>query len=210
MRRPAAKGGLAGAVAAILAACGSAPEPPQAFPGTPTGEACLGQLSVRQVAFDREADFRNGRGCGIDTAISLEQSVAALNRPVQMSCGLALALNDYERAVIQPAAWAHFAQPVIRLHHVGAYVCRGRSSDPSRLSEHAFGRAIDLIAFELADGTMIRVAQDWRGAGARSAFLQDVARGACAHFGVVLTPNHDHAHRDHFHLDVGPWALCGV
>jgi hypothetical protein len=196
--------------AAALAGCGSAPERPSAFPGTATGAACLGELSARQVGFEREADFRNGRGCGIETAISLRQSVAALNRPVQMSCGLALALNDFERAVVQPAAWARFGQPVVRLHHVGAYVCRGRSSDPGRLSEHAFGRAIDVIAFELADGTRIRVADHWLGAGARSAFLREVARGACRHFGVVLTPNHDRAHRDHFHLDVGRWALCGV
>ena len=196
-------------LAAALAGCAATPPPPS-IPDIPAGSACLGELAARQVSFTREADFRTGRGCGIDTAISLAHSVAALNRPARMSCGLALVLNDYERAVVQPAAWAHFGQPVVRLHHVGAYVCRGRSGNAGRLSEHAFGRAIDIIAFELLDGTLIRVADHWWGAGARSAFLQDVGRGACRHFTVVLTPNHDRAHRDHFHLDVGPWTLCGV
>ena len=198
------------ALLSATALAGCAAPPPPAIPGPATGAACLSELAARQVTFTRETDFRNGRGCGIETAVSLAHSVASLNRPAQMSCGLALALNDYERSVVQPAAWSHFGQPVVRLHHVGAYVCRGRSGNPNRLSEHAFGRALDLIAFELLDGTLIRVADHWRGAGARSAFLQDAARGACRHFAVVLTPNHDRAHRDHFHLDVGPWALCGV
>ena len=199
---------VVGFAAALLAAC-STPPPPTAS-DLATGAACLDALTTRQVAFNRTDDFRTGSGCGIQTAISLNQSVASLNRPARMTCGLALALNDYERAVLQPAAWAHFGQPVVRMHHVGAYACRGRSGNPNRLSEHAFGRAIDLVAFELADGTIIRVSDHWRGAGAYSAFLQNAARGACRHFGVVLTPNHDRAHRDHFHLDISSWTLCGI
>ena len=64
--------------------------------------------------------------------------------------------------------------------------------------------------FELADGTVISVKKDWRGAGKRSEFLQEVARASCEHFNVVLTPNHNRLHNDHLHLDIGPHRLCGA
>ena len=69
--------------------------------------------------------------------------------------------------------------------------------------------AIDLMAFELADGTMVSVKRDWREGGAKAAFLKDVARASCSTFNVVLTPNHDRFHQDHLHLDIGPHTLCG-
>lgn len=112
---------------------------------------------------------------------------------------------------MQPLAHALFKQPVAKLHHMGTYNCRGRNGKTAgRLSEHAFGRAIDIRSIELADGTIIDVTRHWRNAGRKSEFLHDLARRACKHFSVVLTPNHDHAHRDHIHLDTGPYRLCGM
>ena len=67
-----------------------------------------------------------------------------------------------------------------------------------------------MSAFELVDGTMIRVRQDWNGIGRRSRFLRNVAREACDLFHVVLTPSHDNAHHDHLHFDTGPWRLCAT
>ena len=69
-------------------------------------------------------------------------------------------------------------------------------------------RTIDLAAFELIDGRIIRVSQDWHGIGRRSRFLRNVAREACDLFHVVLTPSHNNAHQDHLHFDTGPWRLC--
>jgi len=193
----------------VLAGCGGPPPTPPSGARV-DGAQCLGALADRGTAFAREADFRNGRGCGIATAVSLRGNTAPLNRPVTVNCGLALALDDFERGVMQPAARRHFGQPVTRIHHLGAYVCRGRSGNAGRLSEHAFGRAIDLYAFELADGRIVRVPDHWHDRGRRGAFLHEIARGACGVFGVVLTPNHDADHHDHLHFDIGPWRLCGV
>jgi hypothetical protein len=98
---------------------------------------------------------------------------------------------------------------VTKIHHVGAYSCRGIGGG-RKWSQHAFGNAIDVIGFDLADGTRIAISRDWRGQRAKSDFLQDVARGACSMFKVVLTPAYDKAHHDHFHLDVGPERLCAI
>ena len=201
---------LAMTLALILAGCGGPPPPPPAPPRIElTGEQCIAALVDRGAAFDRRDDFREGNGCGVADAVSMWHGTAAFSRPATMSCQLALALMEFETQIAQPAALRHFGVPILRTHHVGTYACRRRTGG-GRLSEHAHGRAIDIIAFELADGRMVRVEQDWRGSGDASRFLQDVGRGACGVFSVVLTPNHDRAHRDHFHFDIGPWRLCGM
>lgn len=200
--------------ATVLAACaGSAPPPrttatPAALLPPGAGAACVVALSYAEAAFNRVPDTGDGTGCGVVTAVSLVQAASPLNRAVTVDCGLALKMVEWDRAVVQPLAREMFGQEVKTIHHYGGYVCRGRSSNRSRLSEHAYGRAIDIGAFELEDGTIISIKSHWSGAGARSTFLRRAAAGACEVFNVVLTPAHDRAHEDHFHLDVGPWKLC--
>ena len=175
-----------------------------------TSSQCFGVLAQRQVDYTRIEDFGSSSGCGIAQAIELRASTVQLNQPATLGCPLAVALNNFERQVMQPAAQRYFGQHVARIHHYGAYSCRGRSGNAGRLSEHAKGRAIDISAFELADGTIVRVESHWRGAGDRSRFLQEVTRGACNVFKVVLGPNHDRAHHNHLHFDIGPWRLCSA
>ena len=43
----------------------------------------------------------------------------------------------------------------------------------------------------------------WRGDGAEARFLKAVHGRACRYFRVVLGPDYNEAHRDHFHLDRG-------
>lgn len=197
-----------------LASCGggdiSVPPPPSAARGIqPDGPACVAHLVSANVAFNRIDDFRNDRGCGISTAVSLYEGAATpLNRPVKVSCGLAAALVEWEQDILRPLATRVVGRSLVKLHHVGGYVCRGRTSDRSRLSEHAHGRAIDIIAFEFADGRIARVAEHWNDRGPLGQFLRQASLGACGVFQVVLSPNADADHQDHLHLDVGPWSLC--
>ncbi|MEE8272992.1 MAG: extensin family protein [Alphaproteobacteria bacterium] len=195
-------------LAAVLAGCGGAatPSPPPA--ARLSGGQCLAALAGRGVDFEKIDDFGSGGGCGVAAAVELRQSTAGLNQMATLDCRLALTLNDYERRVVQPASQRFFGQQVARIHHFGAYACRGRSGAGGRLSEHAKGRAIDIAGFELADGTVVWVEHHWRGGGDRSRFLRTVSRGACDLFQVVLSPNHDADHHDHLHLDIGPWRLC--
>ena len=206
---------LALAAALVLAGCGgsgsgSSARSPYTNSASLAGGQCFGVLAQRQVDYRRLEDFGSSGGCGIAMAIELSASTASLNRAATLGCPLAVALNDFERQVLQPMAQQHFGQHVARIHHYGAYACRARSGNAGRLSEHAKGRAIDVSAFELADGTVIRVKDDWRNSGGRSRFLHDVSQGACGIFQVVLSPNHDRAHHDHLHFDIGPWRLCAA
>lgn len=195
----------------LLVACGrpGGGPPTQRALVYPTGGPCLAELQARHVDYRPLATTVSQGSCGIDTPISLNRSTADLNRPVQVGCSVALAMNEFERRVLQPAAQAHFGQHVRRIHHMGGYVCRTIAGS-RRISQHALGKAIDIAAFELADGRIINIQRDWSGARQRSAFLRDVAAGSCSTFNVVLTPATDAAHRDHFHLDIGPWRHCSV
>jgi len=199
----------------VLAACSSGPSSSSRThgargPAIQGGAACVVGLSYDGAAFDRLKDSGNGRGCGIATAVSLIAAPADLSRPVRVDCTLARRMTQWNVAAVQPVAETIFGQTVAKVHHYGGYVCRGRSTNSARLSEHAYGRAIDIAAFELEDGTLIRVKEHWRDGTNKSRFLREVAARACDHFSVVLTPATDGDHANHFHLDVGPWSLCSI
>lgn len=148
--------------------------------------------------------------------------------PFALACGAAVALARWEHQVLQPAARAWLGAPVVRIEHLGSYACRriAGSAGPGRLSEHARANALDVAAFTLQDGRRISVLGDWQGkavqAGApgsaaaapgtpaspQAAFLRQVRDGACHGFAAVLGPDYNAAHRDHFHLDRGPFRAC--
>lgn len=118
------------------------------------------------------------------------------------ACPVAAALHLFDTRVVQFAALRHFNSRVVGIEHFGSYSCRrlyGRSE--GEYSEHATADAVDISGFVLADGMRIRVLSDWRGEGAKAAFLRDVRDGACELFATVLSPDYNSAHRDHLHLD---------
>lgn len=212
-------------VLATLAACAQppariiqAPPPPQL---QDPDAVCLSELRGMNIQYQPVAAFGDpGQGCGIDNPVKVSATGSAWNRPGVVSCPMARTISRFEADVVQPAALAAFGQGVRRIHHAGTYDCRVRrtqtkvaaslgGSRGGRLSEHSKGRAIDILAFELDNGTMVSVKNDWRGKGSKSAFLQRVARESCSVFNVTLTPNHDRLHHDHLHLDIGPYSLCG-
>ena len=208
----------------LLGACSSPPPPrPAPPPILDPDSACLKDLRDRHVAFEPQAAFGNPGSCSIANPVKVTaDSQTSWNRPGVMSCSMARVVERFETQVVQAAAQRVFGQKVARLHHMGTYDCRNRRTETTiassaegnsrggRLSEHGKGQAIDIGGFELADGTMISVKKDWKGAGKKSEFLQAVARTSCEHFNVVLTPNHNKLHADHLHLDIGPHKLCGI
>lgn len=203
------------AAALLLAACGTPTPSPSGSkrfvrPAEEQGAACMIGLSYSGSAFNRIKDTDSGTACGIGSAVSMVAAQASLSKPAPMDCGLALRYARFDEQVIQPLAMELFGRPVTVVHHYGSYNCRGRTSDSSRLSEHSFGKALDLGIFELKGGDTISVTKHWKGAGAKSEFLQRAARAACDYFSVVLSPNSDKDHYDHIHVDIGPWKKCGT
>lgn len=204
---------LALGVAVLLAACSGPPSfrPTAVSVPQPTAlSACEDGLSGAGAMFQSMNPVRTKEGCGFDEGVRITASPSNLNQPAVLSCPTALALTRFDLDVVQPAALRHFGKRVSKIHHVGAYSCRGIAGRRDKWSQHAFGNAIDVIGFDIAGGTRVTVARDWKIRGPKADFLQEVARGACAVFRVVLTPAYDRAHHDHFHLDLGPERLCAI
>jgi hypothetical protein len=72
----------------------------------------------------------------------------------------------------------------------------------AHISEHAFGNALDIAAFTLADGRRITVKGGWRGMPEEQGFLRDVQGAACQQFNTVLAPGSNVHHEDHIHVDL--------
>jgi hypothetical protein len=72
----------------------------------------------------------------------------------------------------------------------------------ARISEHAFGNALDIAEFELADGRKVSVQYGWHGAPEEQGFLRDVQAAACEEFSTVLAPGANIYHYNHIHVDL--------
>lgn len=208
-RRPITLGlGALLVVLAMLAACAPraiAPLPP--VPPPAAGAACLRELTERGVAFQLVSEPAAISGCNLVNAVHVTGVGVRFDKPATMTCGLALRLDDFETNVVQAAAERYFHRRVVEIYQFGAYACRNIAGT-HRLSIHAHGEAIDIAGFELAGGLRVMVKADWHDDGDRGRFLHEVAHGACRMFDVVLTPDANADHRDHIHLDLGPYRLC--
>lgn len=141
-------------------------------------------------------------GCGIADAVKVYAiGDIALSQHSVMECDTARTLkgwveNDLDRVV------GIMGGGVSSLKVASHYACRTRNSKRgARISEHGKGRAIDIAAVRLEDGTELSVLQDW-GNGRKGRMLKKLHAGACGPFGTVLGPNSDVHHKDHFHFDI--------
>lgn len=120
-----------------------------------------------------------------------------------LACPVVSALDRWIMESVQPAAMRWFNQPVVEIRQISAYSCRGMNGNPNaRISEHAFGNALDISAFTLADGRRISVKSGWRGLPEEQGFLRDIQGAACQLFNTVLAPGSNIYHYDHIHVDL--------
>lgn len=140
-------------------------------------------------------------GCGVVSAVSV-RSVGGivLSQPSVMECNTARTLRHWVSRDMTPAV-GKMGGGVSGLRVAAHYACRTRNHRPgARLSEHAKGKAIDIAAIQLRDGSEISVLNDWDN-GKKGRVLRKLHSSACGPFGTVLGPESDVHHRDHFHFD---------
>ncbi len=172
-------------------------------------DECAGVLKRTAVAQTPVPDQTTGDGCGFEDAVRVARSGVSFGSDFVATCPLAVAWALFETHALQPAARRHLSQEVVRVVHLGSYACRNvNHRESGRRSEHATANALDVAGFVLADGARVMLAGDWTGSPARAAFLRDVRDGACRFFDVVLGPDYNAAHRDHFHFDMGRYRAC--
>jgi hypothetical protein len=128
---------------------------------------------------------------------------AALKPAATLSCPIVSALERWVTDGVQPAALHWFGSQVVEIKQISAYSCRQMNGAGGHgISEHAFGNALDIAGFTLADGRKISVQKGWRGTPEEQGFLHDVQLYACETFVTVLAPGYNAAHYNHFHVDL--------
>jgi hypothetical protein len=130
-------------------------------------------------------------------------TTASVSPPATLACPIVSVLDRWISEAVQPAAQKWFGQPITGIRQISAYSCRGMNGNPNaHISEHAFGNALDIAAFELADGRKVTVEQGWHGAPEEQGFLRDVQAAACELFTTVLAPGSNVFHYNHIHVDL--------
>ncbi|WP_246675443.1 extensin family protein [Mesorhizobium sp. B2-3-4] len=166
--------------------------------------ACRERLNTLGVEFEEhKAESNPEIGCSIPYPIVLKtlgRSVA-IAPGTELNCPMAEAAARFAADVIQPAAKAEFGTDLKSISQASAFVCRPRHGT-RKLSEHAFGNALDISAFTLSDGRKIEVGPAPPEKDAK--FLDAVRKAACGPFKTVLGPGADPDHELHFHLDLEP------
>jgi hypothetical protein len=152
-------------------------------------------------------------GCGYVNAVRLTKIGGVSSSSVRVSCPMGVALAMWMKQIVQPAAQKHLGTKVSRMKHLGTYACRNIkgsifSKYLNRRSEHATANAIDISAFTLKNGGTVNILRDWTKGNAKSAFLKEIHYGACGYFRVVLGPEANYLHANHFHFDRGMLIRC--
>ncbi|WP_441969494.1 extensin family protein [Microvirga sp. 2MCAF38] len=173
---------------------------------TQAEQACLSQHLVTPTAYMALSSKIDGPGaCGMDypfKVAAFSEGSIALKSKVTLACPIIPQIETWLEEVVKPAAIMYFGVPLADLR-AGSYSCRSRNNlSGAKKSEHAFGNALDVMAFALADGREITVVKGWKGDPAEQEFLREVFVGACRHFTTVLAPGSDQFHYDHIHLDL--------
>jgi len=117
-----------------------------------------------------------------------------------VTCQMALALHRLGD-VLRPRG-------VRAVLHIGTFNCRQISGSQS-LSQHAHANAIDIWGLEREDGSRAILEQHWEHdttnpQTANGRLLYEVAHGMYDNrvFNIILTPNYNAAHDNHFHVDL--------
>lgn len=156
----------------------------------------------RSVLGERIAPIDGAGACGIAKPVRVT-SVAgvALSTPATLNCPTARALETWVIEGAKPAVGS-YGGGLQSMQVAASYACRTRNHRRgARLSEHSKGNAIDFSAFTTRDGTQIDLLSDWD-TRRKGRVLRDMWRSACGPFGVVLGPESDRFHLDHFHFDI--------
>jgi hypothetical protein len=172
---------------------------------------CARTLKSPHIEAQQIADSPIKNGCGWTNSVRLVSAGGIHAGFDKITCEVAVAMALWLEYEVQPLARQILGQQVHSIRSFGSYSCRNIIG--SRLwsnvrSQHATANAADISGFTLSDGRSINVRTQWRAESPEGRFLREAHHRACAYFRVVLGPDYNAAHHDHFHLDRGPFSRC--
>lgn len=191
--------------------------------GQMTQEECEAELAARKIPFTSEptlgvlAGVRlTGPISGVTFRTRLSDAKRATSTWEIADCRLVLALSDFAGVLV--------AHDIVEVRHYSMHRRAPDSWPAGKVGSQHFGAmAIDAAIFITKEGEKLDVLDDWSGRigaktcgpdarpikkTAKSTLLREILCETVEKriFNVILTPNHNRAHRNHFHLDVTPGA----
>jgi hypothetical protein len=171
---------------------------------------CLAELDARHVS------WKKASRPGIENAVEITGPIGGIeltsdDQPLVIDCSLAVSLDEAGRYMR--------GLGITKAYFSSAY-SRRKVRFTDHWSKHSFGLAIDVHTFTIPELGTIRVDRDFEQvlgdevdcvgkpltqAGAVLEILKcQLVRSGL--FQLVLSPDYDDAHHDHFHLQVKPWS----
>jgi hypothetical protein len=170
--------------------------------------SCYDELDARHISYKKTK--KPGIAKAVEVTGTLGGVVVSGETPLVIDCSLVVSLDEagkYIRAL--GLDQAHFASAYSRRNVRG-------TNHPSK---HSYGLAIDLSAFTGTDLGTLRVSKDYeqglgdavdcvglpmtQGGAVLKVLQCQLVRSGLFH--LVLSPDYDDAHHDHFHLEALPW-----
>src|SRR5918998_4737319 len=122
------------------------------------------------------------------------------DQPV-LACRFAKSFGQWLGELVAPVVVGSLNTELKSVHTGPGFECRNRNrAATGKLSAHAEGLAIDIAAFELANGSILRIGPEPDIPPEPA--LDALRKAACGWFTTILGPGSDAAHADHLHVDM--------
>ena len=181
--------------------------------------ACRNSLPAAPAPNPRRRRRRRARGAGSlrrcrlsSVTLASGETVGLPGQPL-LDCQFATVFADYIRLIVAPLGEAMLRARVASIETGPGYQCRSRDHlAGAKISAHAKGLAVDIIAVEFADKRRVPVERQ-AGAG-ETAYFRAMRSAACGWFTTVLGPGADVFHANNMHLDTeshgpsGSYRIC--
>lgn len=176
--------------------------------GHARADDCYDELDARHVSYKRT------KKPGIELAVEIDGPLGGVtlssHQPLVIDCSLAVSLDEAGRYVrAMGMAKASFSSAYSRRNVRGT----------NHASKHSFGLAIDVHTFTGDELGTLRIDRDYeqglgdaidcvgtpltQGGAVLKVLQCQLVRSGLFH--LVLSPDYDDAHHDHFHLEAKPW-----
>ncbi|HEY4179106.1 MAG TPA: extensin family protein [Kofleriaceae bacterium] len=172
-------------------------------------EKCTDELDARGIAWKKGS--RPGIKDSVEIVGPLGGTPLTSEVPLVIDCSLAISLDEAGKYMK--------ALGIEKAYFSNAY-SRRNVRGTNHPSKHSFGLAIDIHTFTLPDLGTLRIDRDYeqglgddydcvgspmtRGGAVLKVLQCQLVRSGLFH--LVLSPDYDDAHHDHFHLEALPWA----
>jgi hypothetical protein len=180
------------------------------------GDDCRDELARLGADFSVSEDIKGTGVCHVAKPVQLRSVLTSAGRvelpgtPL-LNCAFAqqfvMWLSDVAAPLIAGAGGARIAS----LSTGTSYQCRTRNGDLSgKMSEHAFGNAIDIAGITLTDERRVEITATSVPQAPDRRLLAALRASACGYFSTVLGPGADGAHDSHLHFDLGVHGVDGT